>query len=333
MHVGDEGAVGVKAEVADGVVLVCPVGVGPTRAGEPAEIVHAMGTLKLACSLVNDEAGRLPEGTGALITQAAAEVADGALDASELTAACRQRCSERDADIRAWADEIGGVGRMLRALGQGHRLTVEIAPQEEITAIRMNQGIPGGGIHLGFHNTEGITHRIVAGTMYRGQFEERLKRVIDELKKSGAVLFIDEVHMLSTAAFNALLKTLEEPPPHAIFVLATTEIHKIPATVLSRCQRHEFRRVPVDEIVGQLKRISKEEKIKVDDDALSLIARQAAGGMRDAISLLDQLSSTGEKIDLPLTQTVLGTAASQTVLNLIASIAGGKPTPAMDDIH
>ena len=147
------------------------------------------------------------------------------------------------------------------------------------------------------------------------------------------IYIIDEVHMLSTAAFNALLKTLEEPPPHAIFVLATTEIHKIPATVLSRCQRHEFRRVPVDEIIGQLQRISKEEKIKVDDDALALIARQSAGGMRDAISLLDQLASTGDKIDLALTQTVLGTAASQTVLDLIASIQDQKPALAMDAIH
>ena len=147
------------------------------------------------------------------------------------------------------------------------------------------------------------------------------------------IYIIDEVHMLSTAAFNALLKTLEEPPPHAIFVLATTEIHKIPATVLSRCQRHEFRRVPVDEIVSQLKKIAKAENIKADDEALTLIARQSAGGMRDAISLLDQLSSTGEKIDLTLTQTVLGTATSQTVLDLIASISDGQPAPAMDAIH
>jgi DNA polymerase-3 subunit gamma/tau len=147
------------------------------------------------------------------------------------------------------------------------------------------------------------------------------------------IYIIDEVHMLSTAAFNALLKTLEEPPPHAIFVLATTEIHKIPATVLSRCQRHEFRRVPVDEIVGQLKRIAKDEKIKADEDALTLIARQSAGGMRDAISLLDQLSSTGQKIDLALTQMVLGTATSQIVLDLVASIADHQPAPAMDAIH
>jgi DNA polymerase-3 subunit gamma/tau len=147
------------------------------------------------------------------------------------------------------------------------------------------------------------------------------------------IYIIDEVHMLSTAAFNALLKTLEEPPPHAIFVLATTEIHKIPATVLSRCQRHEFRRVPVDEIVTQLKKIAKQEKIKIDEEALSVIARQATGSVRDAISLLDQLASTGDEIDLALTQTVLGTATSQTVLDLIASIRDKQPAPAMDAIH
>ena len=147
------------------------------------------------------------------------------------------------------------------------------------------------------------------------------------------IYIIDEVHMLSTAAFNALLKTLEEPPPHAIFVLATTEIHKIPATVLSRCQRHEFRRVPVDEIVKQLKLIIKAEKIQADDDALIQIARQSAGGMRDAISLLDQLSSTGDKITLALAQRVLGTATSQTVLDIISSIMEHDPAHGLETIH
>ncbi len=147
------------------------------------------------------------------------------------------------------------------------------------------------------------------------------------------IYIIDEVHMLSTQAFNALLKTLEEPPPHAIFVLATTEIHKIPATVLSRCQRHEFRRVPVDEIVKQLKMIIKAEKIQADDDALIQIARQSAGGMRDAISLLDQLSSMGEKITLALAQTVLGTATSQTVLDIISAIMEHDPAHGLETIH
>jgi DNA polymerase-3 subunit gamma/tau len=147
------------------------------------------------------------------------------------------------------------------------------------------------------------------------------------------IYIIDEVHMLSTAAFNALLKTLEEPPPHAIFVLATTEIHKIPTTVLSRCQRHEFRRVPVDEIVKHLKTIIKAEKIQADDDALIQIARQSAGGMRDAISLLDQLSSTADKITLVLAQTVLGTATSQTVLNVVSSVMDHDPAHGLESIH
>src|SRR5512135_3549623 len=147
------------------------------------------------------------------------------------------------------------------------------------------------------------------------------------------VYIIDEVHMLSTQAFNALLKTLEEPPPHAIFILATTEIHKIPATVLSRCQRHEFRRVPVDEILSNLRQIAKAEGLKADDEALTLIARQATGSMRDAQSLLDQLSSMGSTITLELAQSVLGTATSQTVLAVLGSIRDRAPATGLDAIH
>src|SRR5512146_1666770 len=134
------------------------------------------------------------------------------------------------------------------------------------------------------------------------------------------VYIIDEVHMLSTAAFNALLKTLEEPPPHAVFILATTEIHKIPATILSRCQRYEFHRIPVVEIVKHLRKMADEEGLKVDEDALLLIARQATGAMRDAISLLDQLASTGEQVTLREAQQVLGTATSNLVIELVEAV-------------
>ena len=147
------------------------------------------------------------------------------------------------------------------------------------------------------------------------------------------IYIIDEVHMLSTAAFNALLKTLEEPPPHAIFVLATTEIHKIPATVISRCQRHEFRRLPVHEIVGNLETIAKSEGIQADEAALALIARQSTGGMRDAQSLLDQLASAGGRITIELVQTVLGTATGQTVLDVIGSIAASDPKRGLEALH
>lgn len=147
------------------------------------------------------------------------------------------------------------------------------------------------------------------------------------------VYIIDEVHMLSTAAFNALLKTLEEPPPHAIFVLATTEVHKIPATVLSRCQRHEFRRIPVPEIVTRLKEICKEEGLKAEPEALTLIARQATGSLRDAISLLDQLSSLGKKISLKVTQDVLGTATSQVVVDLVDAILERDAARGLERLH
>ncbi len=147
------------------------------------------------------------------------------------------------------------------------------------------------------------------------------------------IYIIDEVHMFSNSAFNALLKTLEEPPAHAIFILATTEMNKIPATVLSRCQRYEFRRVPVDGIVGQLQNIVRFEKLTAEPEALTLIARQSAGGMRDAISLLDQMASTGKEITLGLTQTVLGTATSQTVIDLVAAVLDRKPASGMDAIH
>jgi DNA polymerase III subunit gamma/tau len=137
------------------------------------------------------------------------------------------------------------------------------------------------------------------------------------------IYLVDEVHMLSTAAFNAFLKTLEEPPPHAIFILATTEMHKIPATVTSRCQRHEFRRVPVNDIILNLKQISKEENIEADGEALMLVARQATGSLRDAQSLLDQLSASGVRITLDFAQDVLGTATNQVVNALIQGDTNG----------
>lgn len=147
------------------------------------------------------------------------------------------------------------------------------------------------------------------------------------------IYIIDEVHMLSTAAFNALLKTLEEPPAHIIFILATTEIQKIPATVLSRCQRFDFRRISLLEIIPRLKELAGQEKIRVDDAALDLIARQATGSMRDAISLLDQLASTGELVTLDLARKVLGTSTDQSVADLVNSIIAGQIGQGMDIIH
>ncbi|MEL7625454.1 MAG: DNA polymerase III subunit gamma/tau [Anaerolineaceae bacterium] len=147
------------------------------------------------------------------------------------------------------------------------------------------------------------------------------------------VYIIDEVHMLSTSAFNALLKTLEEPPSHVIFILCTTEIHKIPATVLSRCQRHEFRRIPVPTIAKRLTELTRKEKIKIEPEALSLIARQATGSMRDAISLVDQLSSMSKTVTLKIAQEVLGTATSQSVIMLVDAILKEDTGGGLEIIH
>jgi DNA polymerase-3 subunit gamma/tau len=121
------------------------------------------------------------------------------------------------------------------------------------------------------------------------------------------VYIIDEVHMLSTSAFNALLKTLEEPPAHAVFVLVTTEPHRIPATVLSRCQRFDFRRVSFGEITTRLRTIAEQDGIRIDDAALAQVARTADGSVRDAESVLDQLSAYADgRIDRTLVTSVLG---------------------------
>ncbi len=147
------------------------------------------------------------------------------------------------------------------------------------------------------------------------------------------VYVIDEVHMLSTSAFNALLKTLEEPPAHAIFILATTEIHRIPITVISRCQRHDFRRISVAEIVKQLENMAAVENIIVNQDVLRLIARQATGSLRDAISILDQLSSAENEITADLVHQILGTSPDQAVLNFVDAMLAGDSRKGLNTLH
>ncbi len=138
------------------------------------------------------------------------------------------------------------------------------------------------------------------------------------------VYIIDEVHMLSTQAFNALLKTLEEPPPHVKFVFATTEVQKVLPTILSRCQRFDLKPIPADLIVERLKKIAVEEKIKVTDEALACIARMADGGMRDAQSVFDQMISfCGAEIAEPDVLDVYGLVSAEKVAELAATLATG----------
>ncbi len=146
------------------------------------------------------------------------------------------------------------------------------------------------------------------------------------------VYVIDEVHMLSTSAFNALLKTLEEPPPHVIFILATTEVHKIPATVLSRCQRFEFRRIPTELLVARLRQIVDAEGFEAEPEALELIARTATGSVRDAISLLDQLSGSGV-ITAEQVRLILGAERREVIQALARAWLSGQSAEALEVLN
>jgi DNA polymerase III subunit gamma/tau len=145
------------------------------------------------------------------------------------------------------------------------------------------------------------------------------------------VFIIDEVHMLSTGAFNALLKTLEEPPEYVIFILATTEVHKIPATVLSRCQRYDFKRIPADVIADRLRELAKAEDIRIEDKAIGYIARTADGGMRDALSLLDECVAFRSEDELTYDRVleILGAADLSMFGELFAAISSGRTAQAL----
>ena len=150
------------------------------------------------------------------------------------------------------------------------------------------------------------------------------------------VYIIDEVHMLSSQAFNALLKTIEEPPPHVIFILATTEIHKVPATIASRCQQFRFSRIDVEESTKRLCEIAKKENVNITEDAARLISRLSDGGMRDAVSLLDQCISVSADIDDETVRTTAGIAGTEHLFTLAQCIHEQNAPEALkilDELH
>ena len=153
---------------------------------------------------------------------------------------------------------------------------------------------------------------------------DNIREIIDEVSYSPAegkykVYIIDEVHMLSPGAFNALLKTLEEPPSYVIFILATTEVHKIPITILSRCQRYDFKRISIDTITDRMKELMTAEQVQVEDRALRYIAKVADGSMRDALSLLDQCIAfhLGKELTYDMTLDVLGAVDTEVFSRLL----------------
>jgi len=146
------------------------------------------------------------------------------------------------------------------------------------------------------------------------------------------VYIVDEVHMLSTSAFNALLKILEEPPEHLMFILATTELNKVPATILSRCQRHSFKRLSSELISEHLEHIAKEENFSLTKDAADLIARICDGGMRDALSILDQCSAT-ENVTLESVYSAMGLAGTEGIFNILSAIINKDTSEALEQFN
>ncbi|HTT96886.1 MAG TPA: DNA polymerase III subunit gamma/tau [Rhizomicrobium sp.] len=169
---------------------------------------------------------------------------------------------------------------------------------------------------------------------------EDIREIIEGVRYAPAsarykVYIIDEVHMLSKNAFNGLLKTLEEPPPHVKFIFATTEIRKVPVTVLSRCQRFDLRRIESAELAGLLKTISEKENVKIEEAALALIARAAEGSARDSLSLLDQAIAHGDEgtITAEMVRGMLGLADRGRILDLFEKLMGGKLAEALADLN
>ncbi|MDR2455024.1 MAG: DNA polymerase III subunit gamma/tau, partial [Deltaproteobacteria bacterium] len=185
---------------------------------------------------------------------------------------------------------------------------------------------------LEIQNGQSVDVIEVDGASNRGINEIRsLRDTVKYLpaKNPYKVYIIDEVHALTADAFGALLKTLEEPPSHVVFIFATTEAHKLPATIISRCQRYDFRRIRVDDIAGRLKDVANLESIEFDPEALTVIARQAEGGLRDALGLMDQVIASAGAITLEAVNSALGLINQDLVYRTALASLGGRAAEAL----
>ncbi len=227
---------------------------------------------------------------------------------------------------------VRGVGKTttarLLARALNNQTDVIDRPSLELTAHGRHDAAIMAGQHMDVMEMDAASHtgvndiRDILESVRYAPVEARYK-----------VYVLDEVHMLSNQAFNALLKTLEEPPPHAKFIFATTEIRKVPVTILSRCQRFDLRRVEPEILVEQLSRIAGKEGMKVEDDALALIARAAEGSVRDGLSLLDQALVQGERgqsVKTEVVRDMLGLADRTQTIALFESIMGGRTPEALE---
>ncbi|HYD28143.1 DNA polymerase III subunit gamma/tau [Brevundimonas sp.] len=227
---------------------------------------------------------------------------------------------------------VRGVGKTttarLLARALNNETEVIDRPSLELTAHGRHDAAIMAGQHMDVVEMDAASHTGIDG----------IRDIIESVRYAPVearykVYVLDEVHMLSNQAFNALLKTLEEPPPHAKFIFATTEIRKVPVTILSRCQRFDLRRVEPEILVEHLARIADREGMKIEQDALALIARAAEGSVRDGLSLLDQALVQGDKTETVKTEVVrdmLGLADRSQTIALFESIMAGRTPEALE---
>src|ERR1051325_4343202 len=213
-----------------------------------------------------------------------------------------------------------GCGKTTLARIVGKALNCEKGPSAEPCGVCSACKSIGDGSAVDYQELDGASNRGI----------DAIRELTEAVRYQPAVLrkkvyVIDEVHMLTTEAFNALLKTLEEPPPHVTFVLATTEPHKLPNTILSRCQRYDFKLVPASRLAQHLASIFKKEKLKIEPGAISLVVRESGGSVRDALSLCDQIISYVG--DATITEAhvaeVLGVADRSLTRTLVRALASG----------
>jgi len=227
---------------------------------------------------------------------------------------------------------VRGVGKTTTARLLARALNNETdtisRPSLELTAHGRHDAAIMAGQHMDVMEMDAASHTGV------GDIRDILESVrYAPVEARYKVYVLDEVHMLSTQAFNALLKTLEEPPPHAKFIFATTEIRKVPVTILSRCQRFDLRRVEPEVLVGHLGRVAEKEGMKVEGEALALIARAAEGSVRDGLSLLDQAlvqAERGETVKAETVRDMLGLADRSQTIALFESIMAGRTPEALE---
>lgn len=244
--------------------------------------------------------------------EAIARTLQSAIESSRVAHAylfCGTRGVGKTSAARIFAKALNGSAAQKKGSKSGDEIDAAIMSGKDTDVIE---------IDAASNNSVDQARELIANSIYR------------PMRGPYKIYIIDEVHMLSTAAFNALLKTMEEPPEHVKFILCTTDPHKVPATIQSRCQRFDFRNIPVTNIAEHLRQIVKEEKLEAEPELIHQVARLGNGSMRDALSLMDRLMASGQKkLTTKLLEELLGLPDRELIGQLLDALAAGDPAKAL----